>query len=83
MFYLNHNPQVTELLGKNIHFDEETHPPVKGFANITKGQAELEFLVQGEKGFAQVGFNGHRFRKTDFWESRVFYIEKDGKRLDL
>ena len=77
MFFLRHNPQALELLGPNISYQDFKHPRIKGHIGTIKGIADVEFIVEGEKGQGKVHFKGNRVPGGDGWKSSIFTLKKD------
>ena len=83
LFHLKQSPQVQSLLGSNIHHDFKTHF-IHGQANMFKGQASLEFEIEGDEGVGIVEFQGFRMPgETDLWESRRFTVSRNDLTIDL
>ncbi|KAJ3011350.1 hypothetical protein HKX48_006880 [Thoreauomyces humboldtii] len=77
MFHVRHDARAAQLLGSDILHDPLTHPAIKGRANMMKGNADVEFVVAGDKGEGTVRFRGRR--QGEVWVSETFDLTtKDG-----
>ena len=80
--HLKSQNQVKELIGNNIALNESE--AVKGHVNMFKGQADLDFVINGGKGDARVVFKAKRCLDSgDEWESNLFKVFYHDKVIDL
>ncbi|KAJ3170110.1 hypothetical protein HDU87_008827 [Geranomyces variabilis] len=83
LYHVRHDAAAQALLGNDITYDPQRHPAVKGTVNMMKGNADIEFVAEGDHGAAVVRFRGRR--GVDDWDSEVFTLteSKGGKVVDL
>jgi hypothetical protein len=81
LYYLRNDEEANRLIGRMLDYNEKKHPHVKGFVDRIKGVAELEFQVEGDQGKGLVKFIGNRDKQTDFWLSKHFSLETEGKTI--
>ncbi|KAI8922295.1 cytochrome oxidase assembly protein 1 [Powellomyces hirtus] len=83
IYHIRHDQQAREMLGDEITHDTKLHPSVKGKINMLKGNADVEFVVEGSKGLGMVHYRGRRGQ--DEWDSEIFTLtdSKGAKTLDL
>jgi hypothetical protein len=83
VYALQKNEKILDIIGPNMKYDEKLHPRVKGGFDNFKGNADLEFTIQGEKASGIVKFKGKRYRETDCWVADEFQVVKDDLIIEI
>jgi cytochrome c oxidase assembly factor 1 len=82
LYALRTNERARELLGDEVYFAQRI-PWISGQMAQMQGIIDISFRVRGTRGEGLVRFHSARRSARGVWETLEYWVEVDGKRVDL
>ena len=82
LYALRTSPQARALLGDEVYFAQRI-PWISGQMAQLQGVIDISFRVRGSLAEGTVRFNSRRRSSRDLWETLEYWVEVDGRRVDL